>query len=61
MKLNSFERHAFLKSVEELTELSLELIHAVNKTKKENRQKILSEIEDVEHYLKKIKEMLDNS
>ena len=61
MKLNSADKHTFLKSVEELTELSLELLHAVNKPKKDNPQKIINEIADVEFYLKKVKEILDNS
>jgi len=61
MKLSSEQRHVFMKCVEELSELSVELIHALNKPKKQNEQKIKLEIQDVECYLKKIKEVLDIS
>ena len=42
--------------VEELTELSLELLHAINKPNKENMGKICDEIKDVEKYLNLVKE-----
>lgn len=61
MKLSSEQRHVFMKCVEELSELSVELIHALNKPKKQNEEKIKLEIQDVECYLKKIKEALDIS
>lgn len=61
MKLSSEQRHIFMKCVEELSELSVELIHALNKPKKQNEEKIKLEIQDVECYLKKIKEVLDIS
>ena len=61
MKLSSEQRHVFMKCVEELSELSVVLIHALNKPKKQNEQKIKLEIQDVECYLKKIKEVLDIS
>jgi|TARA_R110000822_G_scaffold152112_5_gene291312 NTP pyrophosphatase (non-canonical NTP hydrolase) len=44
------------KSIEELTELSLELLHKLNKPHKDNNAKIIKEIADVEIrmlYLKK--------
>lgn len=61
MKLNSIQKSAILKCIEEMSELSLELIHALNKPKKNNRGKITLEVKDVEACLKKIKEVLDNS
>lgn len=59
MKLNAKRKRIFLKCAEELIELSLELIHAVNKTNKENFGKICDEIKDVEKYLSLIKEDCD--
>ena len=59
MKLSSDQKSAILKCIEETSELSLELIHALNKPKKNNRQKIILEIKDVEACLEKIKEVLD--
>lgn len=56
MKLSREYRRSFMKCVEELTELSLELLHAVNKPNKENMGKICDEIKDVEKYLKLVKE-----
>lgn len=56
MKLNRKEKHLFLKCVEELNELSVELLHAVNKADKNNWGKICDEIMDVEHWLVKVKE-----
>jgi len=56
MKLNRKEKHLFLKCVEELNELSVELLHAVNKADKNNWGKICDEIMDVEHWLIKVKE-----
>lgn len=56
MKLESKDRHHFMKCIEELNELSLELIHAVNKPNKENLGKICDEIKDVEKYIVHIKE-----
>lgn len=60
MKLNSETQHNFLKLVEELNELSLELIHAVNKVNKNNLGKISNEIKDVEKYLNILKKYLDS-
>ena len=61
MKLTSLEKTIFLKCIEELSELSVELAHALNKPKKNNYDKIISEIKDVENYLIKIKELTINS
>ena len=56
MKLSRESKRHFMKCVEELTELSLEILHAVNKPNKENVGKICDEIKDVEKYLKLVKE-----
>lgn len=56
MKLTRESKRYFMKCVEELTELSVELLHAVNKPNKENMGKICDEIKDVEKYLKLVKE-----
>ena len=56
MKLDRKSKHNFMKCIEELTELSLELLHAVNKPSKENMGKICDEIKDVEKYLSSVKE-----
>ena len=55
MKLTRESKRHFMKCIEELTELSLELLHAVNKPNKENTGKICDEIKDVEKYLKLVK------
>tara|TARA_B110000483_G_scaffold228694_1_gene291797 strand:- start:765 stop:947 length:183 start_codon:yes stop_codon:yes gene_type:complete len=58
VKLNQKEKRIFLKCIEELNELSLELIQSVNKVNKGNWGRIIGEIGDVEKYiilLKKIK------
>lgn len=57
MKLSRQSKRSFMKCVEELTELSLEILHAVNKPNKENMGKICDEIKDVEKYLKLLKEV----
>lgn len=59
MKLDRKSKHNFMKCIEELTELSLELLHAVNKPSKENMGKICDEIKDVEKYLLLIKKDCD--
>lgn len=56
MKLKRLEKHIFLKLAEELTELSVELLQAVNKHDKNNWGKICDEISDVENWIAKIKE-----
>ena len=57
MKLKAKEKHIFLKCAEELNELSLELLHAVNKPNKNNWGKIYDELEDVNEWTKKIREV----
>ena len=47
-----------MKCIEELTELSLEILHAVNKPSKENVGKIFDEISDVEKYISLVRESL---
>ena len=54
MKLTPQQRDIFLKCAEELNELSLELLHAVNKIDKNNRKAIKSEIADVKKQLDKL-------
>jgi NTP pyrophosphatase (non-canonical NTP hydrolase) len=58
MNLSDKEKHVFLKCAEELSELSSEILQAVNKRKKENFNKINSEIKDVEARFSQIKETL---
>jgi len=57
MKLNDKEKYIFLKCAEELSELSKEILQAVNKKNKENFSKITSEIKDVESRFYQIKEI----
>lgn len=57
MKLTRQNKRTFLKCVEELNELSVELLHAVNKANKNNWGKICDEIKDVEGWIAKIKDM----
>ena len=61
MKLSTRDKRIFLKCVEELNELSLELIHAVNKISKSNCGKITDEIVDVEKYLNLLKIYLNKN
>jgi len=61
MNLNKDERIAFLKCTEELNELSVELLHSVNKRNKNNQKEILQEIKDVEKYLVIIKSKCKNT
>ena len=56
--MNEEEKHIFLKAAEELSELSVEVLHAVNKPNKNNQKKIYLEIEDVEKYLLLVKKIL---
>ena len=55
MKLDDKQKHIFLKCTEELNELAVELIQSVNKENKNNWGKIFDEIEDVEKYIKLLK------
>lgn len=55
MKFSRTNKRNVMKCIEELNELSLELLHAINKPNKENMGKICDEIKDVEKYLELIK------
>tara|TARA_R100000808_G_C2126609_1_gene136732 strand:+ start:1107 stop:1298 length:192 start_codon:yes stop_codon:yes gene_type:complete len=57
MKLNNKDKHTFLKLAEELNELSVEILHAVNKPNKGNWSAIIEEMADVQHWWKKVKEI----
>jgi|TARA_R110000824_G_scaffold349395_1_gene536270 NTP pyrophosphatase (non-canonical NTP hydrolase) len=60
MKLNEEQRYIFLKCAEELNELSVELLQAVNKPNKNNWEKIFNELKDVNNWVKKLKEIKDD-
>ena len=60
MKLKKKEQHSFLKLAEELSELSTELLKAVNKPWKLNMGEIQDEIIDVLERIDDVKEILDN-
>ena len=60
MNLSDYQRDLFLKCSEEALELSLELLFAINKPRKKNKKRILSEIKDVEKQIGLIKEQLTN-
>ena len=60
MKLNEEEKHIFLKCAEELNELSVELLQAVNKPNKNNWGKIFDELEDVRKWIKELMEIKEN-
>ena len=60
MNLSDSQRELFLKCSEEMLELSLELLFAVNKPRKKNKKRILDEIKDVEKQINLIKEELIN-
>tara|TARA_B100001094_G_scaffold253969_1_gene252584 strand:+ start:53810 stop:53995 length:186 start_codon:yes stop_codon:yes gene_type:complete len=60
MSLSDYQRDLFLKCSEEILELSLELLFAVNKPRKKNKKRILSEIKDVERQIEFIKKELIN-
>lgn len=57
MNLTTKEKRIFLKLAEELTELAVELLQAVNKPNKNNLQQINSEISDIENWIKKLREL----
>tara|TARA_B100002019_G_C21116883_1_gene521315 strand:- start:660 stop:848 length:189 start_codon:yes stop_codon:yes gene_type:complete len=59
MKLTEVESRVFKKLIEELAELSLELIHALNKPKKENVKEILEEISDVKKYINSLEDLIN--
>ena len=56
--MKAADKKVFLKLVEELSELSVELLQQVNKPNKGRVKKILDEIEDVELRLKPVKKLL---
>ena len=56
--MKAADKKVFLKLVEELSELSVELLQQVNKPNKGRVKKILDEIEDVELRLKPVKRLL---
>ncbi len=60
MKLKKKEQHIFLKLAEELSELSTEVLKAVNKPHKMNIVEIQDEIIDVLERIDDVKEVLDN-
>tara|TARA_Y100000287_G_scaffold155802_1_gene132697 strand:+ start:66 stop:251 length:186 start_codon:yes stop_codon:yes gene_type:complete len=60
MNLSDHHRELFLKCSEEALELSLELLFAINKPRKKNKKRILSEIKDVERQIHLIREQLTN-
>jgi len=60
MKLSESDLKIFLKAIEEISELSLELIHAVNKPKKRNLKSIEEEMLDVEMAFKPLKNIIKN-
>lgn len=60
MKLNDRERHIFLKCAEELNELAVELLQAVNKPNKNNWGKIFDELEDAKKWIKDLMDIKSN-
>ena len=58
MKLSEQDKLTFVKCAEELAELSVELLQAVNKIRKNNHKKIFLEIEDCEKYIKQVKAVI---
>jgi NTP pyrophosphatase (non-canonical NTP hydrolase) len=57
MKLKSQDKHTFLKLAEELNELSVEILQAVNKPDKGNWSSIVEEMVDVQHWWEKVKKI----
>ena len=57
MKLTDQDKHTFLKLAEELNELSVEILHAVNKPTKGNWTAIVEEMADVQRWWEKVKEI----
>ena len=60
MILSDCQRDLFLKCSEEALELSLELLFAINKPRKKNKKRILSEIKDIEKQIQLLKQELTN-
>ncbi len=57
MKLTAKDKHTFLKLAEELNELSVEILQAVNKPHKGNWSSIVEEMTDVQHWWEKVKKI----
>jgi hypothetical protein len=60
MRFSRVDRRNVMKCIEELSELSVELLHAINKPNKENMGKICNEIKDVEKYINLVKILCDD-
>jgi len=60
MKLNEEQKHIFLKCAEELNELAVELLQAVNKPNKNNWGKIFDELEDAKKWIKELMEIKED-
>ena len=60
MKLNEEQKHIFLKCAEELNELAVELLQAVNKPNKNNWGKIFDELEDLKKWIKELMEIKED-
>lgn len=58
MKLNDEQKFVFLKTAEELNELSAELLKIVNKNNKRNLKRIVKEIDDVEYRVLLLKDTI---
>ena len=56
--MNASQKRDFLKLVEELSELSVELVQQINKPTKARNKRISDEMEDVEKRLKPVKKFL---
>ena len=60
MKLNAKEKRTFLKCAEELNELSVELLQAVNKPNQNNLGQINNELTDVKKWLDKLSQCIND-
>jgi hypothetical protein len=60
MRFSRVDRRNIMKCIEELSELSVELLHAINKPNKNNMGKICDEIKDVEKYINLVKILCDD-
>jgi hypothetical protein len=60
MKLSDKQKRTFLKCAEELNELSVELLQAVNKPNQDNKNQIHNEITDVKKWLNKLFQNTDD-
>jgi len=58
VKLNDEQKFVFLKTAEELNELSAELLKIVNKNNKRNLKRIVKEIDDVEYRVLLLKDTI---